>query len=83
MDVVIRQLRHGFHNDRKLLHLWNVLNHVKLGSSDSDVSEEVKKQIISGSYSMNIRNRRILGADFAAIRRFCNVKVLKASEFFK
>jgi hypothetical protein len=36
VNVVIRQLRHRFHDDRELLHPRHILDYVKLGPSNSD-----------------------------------------------
>ncbi len=62
MHIVIRQLRHRFHDDRKLLHPRNILNHVQLGPSNRHVPEEMQKQIITRSHTMNVSDRRVLRA---------------------
>src|SRR5436309_1585620 len=62
MYVVVRQLGHCFHDDREFLHAWNIFNYVKLGPPDSNMPEEMKKQIISSSHAVNVTNWRILCA---------------------
>src|SRR2546425_7416297 len=63
MHVIVRELRHRFHHDRELLHARNILDHVKLGPANGNVPEEVQKQIVSGAHPVNVRDRRILGAE--------------------
>ena len=59
MYVIVRELRHRLHHHRKLLHARNILDDVKLRSSDSHVTEEMQEQIISGAHAMNVADRRI------------------------
>src|SRR6267142_1546459 len=62
MYVVVRKLCHCFHDDREFLHARNILDHIKLGPADSNMAKEMQEQIVSGSYTMNVRDRRILSA---------------------
>src|SRR5438876_3824525 len=62
MYVIVRQLRHRFHNDREFLHARNIFDHVKLRPSDSDMPEEMEEQIVSGSNPVNVTYWRILCA---------------------
>ena len=62
MYVVVRELRHCLHDDREFLHARNILDHVKLGPSDSNVPEEMQEQIVSGAHTVNVSDRRILRA---------------------
>lgn len=62
MYVVVRELRHCFHDDREFLHPRNILDHVKLGPADSNVPEEMQEQIVSGAHTVNVSDRGILGA---------------------
>src|SRR5205807_9189759 len=62
MYIVIRQLCHCFHDDRKFLHARNILNHIKLGPANRNVSEEVQEQIVTRAHAVNVTDRRILRA---------------------
>src|SRR5260370_10407972 len=62
MYVVVRELCHSFHDDREFLHARNILDDVKLGPSDSNVPEEMQKQIVSRAHTMNVSDGRILSA---------------------
>jgi hypothetical protein len=62
MYVVVRELRHCFHDDRKFLHARDILDHVKLGPSDSNVPEEMQEQIVSGAHTVHVSDRGILCA---------------------
>ena len=62
MYVVVRELRHCFHDDGEFLHARNILDHVKLGPADSNMAKEMQKQIVSGSHTVNVSDRGILSA---------------------
>ena len=62
MYIVVRQLRHCFHDDREFLHAGNILDHIKLGPADSNVPEEMQEQIVTCAHSVNVSDRRILCA---------------------
>src|SRR2546425_8362969 len=59
MYVVVRKLCHCLHDDREFLHARNILDHVKLGPSDSNVPEEMQEQIVSGAHPVNVTDRGI------------------------
>ena len=63
MDVIVRELRHRFHDDRKLLHARNILDHIKLGPANRHVSKEVQEEIVSGAHPVNVSNQGILRAE--------------------
>ena len=54
MYIVVRELCHCFHDYRELLHPRNILDHVHLRSSNSNVPEEMQKQIVPGSHAVNV-----------------------------
>src|SRR5260370_27402089 len=62
MYVLVRELRHCFHDDWEFLHARNILDHVKLGPSNGNVPEEMQEQIVSGTHAVNVSDRRILCA---------------------
>lgn len=62
MYVVVRKLRHCFHDDGEFLHARNILDHVKLGPSDSNVPKEMQEQIVSSAHPVNVSDRGILCA---------------------
>src|SRR5258705_12070069 len=80
MYAVVRQLRHCFHDYREFLHARNILDHVKLGPSNSNVPKEMQEQIVSSSHTMNVSDRRILSA---GIGRYHHVAFLfRLNELF-
>ena len=62
MYVVVRELRHCFHDDREFLHARNIFDHIKLRPADSHVPKEMQKQIDSGAHPVNVGDRGILCA---------------------
>ena len=62
MYVIVRELCHCFHDDRKFLHTRNVLNHIKLWPVNRHVAKEMKEQIVTRAHAVNVGDRRILRA---------------------